>query len=81
MEITINTKNKTIEIKEDVNIMELVEFLEDAIGDKWREYKILKPIEEVNYIPYYPITPYSPSIPYIPWYPDITYGPTLTTRG
>lgn len=70
MEITIDTKNKTIELKEDTNIQELVDFLEDAVGDEWEEYKILKPLRQIEYVPYYPCPcPPSPSIPFSPIQP------------
>lgn len=76
MEITIDTKNKTVELKEDINIFELADFLEDAVGDEWEEYKILKPLRQIEYVPYYPYTP-CPSIP-APFQPFQPYYTTTT---
>ncbi len=63
MEITIDTKNKTVELKEDTNIFELADFLEDAVGDEWEEYKILATKVNKEYVPYYPYPP-APLVPY-----------------
>ena len=64
MEITIDTKNKTVELKEDTNLLELTEFLQDALGDEWEEYKILKPLRQIDYVPYYPCPCPTPIQPY-----------------
>lgn len=73
MEITIDTKNKTVELKEDTNIMDLVEFLELAVGEEWEEYKILKPIRQIDYVPYYPCPCPCPSpTPIQPYYTTST---------
>lgn len=72
MEITIDTKNKTVELKEDTNIMELAEFLQDALGDEWEEYKILKPLRQIEYVPYYPCTPCPCPTPIQPYYTTST---------
>ncbi len=69
MEITIDTKNKTVELKEDTNIFELADFLEDAVGDEWEEYKILATKVNKEYVPYYPCpcpTPIQPCYPFNP---------------
>ena len=68
MEITIDTKNRTIELKEDTNIFELADFLEDAVGDEWEEYKILATKGKTEYIPYYPCVPCPSPTPLQPYY-------------
>lgn len=66
MEITIDTKNKTVELKEDTNIFELADFLEDAVGNGWEEYKILATKGKIEYVPYYPCTPCPCPTPFQP---------------
>ena len=68
MEITIDTKNKTVELKEDTNVIELVQFLENAKDAGWKEYKILATKDKTEYIPYYPCVPCPSPTPLQPYY-------------
>lgn len=72
MKITINTDQKTIELEEDVNLLELTELLEAAFEEEWGEYRIIAR-KEISYVPYYPYNPCpcppSPSIPFSPIQP------------
>lgn len=52
MKIELDTKNKTITIKEDINLHDLYEELNNILPDgKWREFDLKKEIESKT-IPY-----------------------------
>jgi hypothetical protein len=69
MNIEIDTENKTITLKEDVPLKDIVE-LSKALKD-WEEYDIVV-VEDELYIP--PYIPYTPVIPYPPYYPSTPYS-------
>lgn len=71
MKITVDTKAKTIQLHENITILELVEELDKlGIGE---DYKIIAE-QAINYIPY----PYYPSIPYQQPFTWGTYSGDLT---
>lgn len=64
MNIEINTVDKTITVKEDVNLGELFKELEEMFPDlKWREYILIPAI-----ISYWNLTSIYPTIPKPPYY-------------
>lgn len=70
MKITINTDQRTIELEEDVNLLELTELLEAAFEEEWGEYRI---IAKKHYIPEYPYIPCPcPPAPLVPYYTTTT---------
>ncbi len=72
MKITINTDQKTIELEEDVNLLELTELLEAAFEEEWGEYRIIAR-KEISYVPYYPYNPCPcPPTPLVPYYTTTT---------
>lgn len=63
MKITINTDQRTIELEEDVNLLELTELLEAAFEEEWGEYRI---VAKKQYYPYIPCP--CPPTPLVPYY-------------
>ena len=68
MKINIDTSTKTIEINEIINVQELINQLQELLGDKWSEYSL---IPKINYTDMFPVKPWSPYN-----YPIITYDST-----
>ena len=66
MEITINTENKTIKIKEKVNISNFLNFIRELLGDNWEEYSLEVEKEYISSQPtVYPTYPNTyPTYPY-----------------
>lgn len=66
MRFEIDTKVKTIELKDEVNIIKLIEFLRELDKKYWRDY-IIKRNQEVITLPNpHPMQPY-------PFYTTNTY--------
>lgn len=70
MKIEIDTENKTIEIKESINILEFNTWVHENIKD-WGSYTIIPAYQW--YYSTYPTYPIYPTYPY--------YGPSQTTTG
>jgi hypothetical protein len=65
MRFEIDTKNKTIEIKEDVIFCELVQELNDLLDRDWENYTLIvnkSKIERIANLPNY--MPPNPNVPY-----------------
>ena len=70
MNIEINTVDKTITIKENVNLGELFKELEQMFPDlKWREYTLIPSI-----MSYWNPCPIYPTVPELPYYWTTTSG-------
>ena len=79
MELIINTKEKAILIKDEVNLKELVDKLKDFFGKDWVDWKIKSVVKTEYTYPYpwwYQLYPYTE--PYkITWGSGDTYSPKL----
>ena len=65
MKFEIDTKNKTIELKDDVNLCELVQELKDLLDTDWQNYTLIIGKGKTEYITTTPIfTPPNPNIHY-----------------
>ena len=62
MKITIDTKNRTISIEENVNIDDLLVELESILPG-FREYTLMQKVTiwQYPYYPTFPVVPYGPS--------------------
>jgi hypothetical protein len=63
MELIINTKEKAILVKDEVNIKELVDKLKEFFGKDWGEWKIKSVVKTEYSYPYpwwYQYWPYDP---------------------
>lgn len=81
MKLTIDVPKKTIQFHDEIELDELITFLETQLVN-WKEYKIIPSqqivtVKEIEYVPsiqpYTIPVPYIPDIPYTPWKPTIWY--------
>lgn len=66
MKLEIDFDNKTIEVKDDTTMGDLIAKLRELRLKDWKEFKIKRGDNSVSYIPWYPTT--------TPWPTDPIYG-------